>query len=737
MRRWLACLLAVLLVLQTAAAQAAGKLVGYITIDGVRRSILKQDDWWYYETEAGITLYQYSGKDTDLVLPGEFDGVPVVNASTWAVPTGVVSVTIPGSFQRVPDRLLYNRKKLTRVVFQEGVVHIGEMACWSCSLLSHVTLPSTLQSVGDKAFYGTGITALTLGSAGGLSLGAEAFSGCNSLSRLTLDGMETLSRGAFAYCRALTSVTLGSSVRTVGDEAFMGCPLLTSVTLGSGVTGIGADAFNGTGVTHIALPAGLKTLGARALLASSLESVDIPDSVTALSLPLVDKNTVMIVGKNSAALAAIQAEGLLNWRLRGEVFVPGTGGTPVTLPEKVADVVATVVKPGMTDYEKALALHDFLVVNAQYDITHNEPDTYEADGVLMRGAGVCQAYTDAYSLLLDAVGIPNMMELGTDHIWNLVYLDGEWTHIDVTWDDPLGSGQGSSLESGTQSGRETHTYFGLTNEALEGVSAHECELVQQLATGYRNSYAHKAGALTKHVNAITQVIKTRLAKGERDFTFVPSTFGANDLRNNYGINERMSLAVVRDQTFPVGGTDYGVDLVYDNSTRKLTVHAYPVVAKPETAAGSLTAAPGDVFCLSPDRLWKSEDPAVASVLENRVTVKTAGTVRLLGEGSADIAVVTLRGADLATLWVEARTVGEESFSGTAAQRVEIGEETRSLGASAFAAMPRLALVVFRGQTTVGEGCFSGAPEGLAIIAPAGSPAAAWADAAGIPWYPAP
>ena len=543
MRRWLACLLAVLLVLQTAAAQAAGKLVGYITIDGVRRSILKQDDWWYYETEAGITLYQYSGKDTDLVLPGEFDGVPVVNASTWAVPTGVVSVTIPGSFQRVPDRLLYNRKKLTRVVFQEGVVHIGEMACWSCSLLSHVTLPSTLQSVGDKAFYGTGITALTLGSAGGLSLGAEAFSGCNSLSRLTLDGMETVSRGAFAYCRALISVTLGSSVRTVGDEAFMGCPLLTSVTLGSGVTGIGADAFNGTGVTHIALPAGLKTLGARALLASSLESVDIPDSVTALSLPLVDKNTVMIVGKNSAALAAIQAEGLLNWRLRGEVFVPGTGGTPVTLPEKVADVVATVVKPGMTDYEKALALHDFLVVNAQYDITHNEPDTYEADGVLMRGAGVCQAYTDAYSLLLDAVGIPNMMELGTDHIWNLVYLDGEWTHIDVTWDDPTSSGHNGNLEANVRSGRENHRYFCLTNYALEAVSQHECTQQPHIATAYALNYAYSHGGLDSRIQELQSEILNNLEAGNTTFTFTPATFKADlisETNSYYGI-------LVRDQ----------------------------------------------------------------------------------------------------------------------------------------------------------------------------------------------
>ena len=40
-------------------------------------------------------------------------------------------------------------------------------------------------------------------------------------------------------------------------------------------------------------------------------------------------------------------------------------------------------------------------------------------------------------LFLDKLNIINYKISNDQHIWNLVYLDGTWYHLDLTWDDPV------------------------------------------------------------------------------------------------------------------------------------------------------------------------------------------------------------------------------------------------------------------------------------------------------------
>ena len=41
------------------------------------------------------------------------------------------------------------------------------------------------------------------------------------------------------------------------------------------------------------------------------------------------------------------------------------------------------------------------------------------------------------ALFLDYYNIPNFKISSDNHIWNAVYLNGEWRHLDLTWDDPV------------------------------------------------------------------------------------------------------------------------------------------------------------------------------------------------------------------------------------------------------------------------------------------------------------
>jgi len=128
---------------------------------------------------------------------------------------------------------------------------------------------------------------------------------------------------------------------------------------------------------------------------------------------------------------------------------------PDTVEEKVDCIIEECQKEGITgQWDIALWLHDWLVYNANYDYTYTN---YHPSGVLLNGTGVCQSYAEAYSLLLDAFSIENMVLSAPEmnHAWNLVKIDGEWCHIDCTWDDP-GTG-----------GAENYTYFGMNDALME------------------------------------------------------------------------------------------------------------------------------------------------------------------------------------------------------------------------------------------------------------------------------
>lgn len=59
----------------------------------------------------------------------------------------------------------------------------------------------------------------------------------------------------------------------------------------------------------------------------------------------------------------------------------------------------------MTELQKALALHDWLVINCQYDVTVSRPNAHTAYGAIVEGYAVCDGYAKAYNDLLGRVGV--------------------------------------------------------------------------------------------------------------------------------------------------------------------------------------------------------------------------------------------------------------------------------------------------------------------------------------------
>lgn len=123
---------------------------------------------------------------------------------------------------------------------------------------------------------------------------------------------------------------------------------------------------------------------------------------------------------------------------------------------KIKEIKSQIIKDGMTNEEKIKAIHDYIINNSVYDEERaaqieNGDDTdykynsHKANGPLLEGKALCSGYSDAMKLFLDDLGIKNYKIANKNHIWNLVYLDGKWLHIDLTWDDPVTSDRSNML----------------------------------------------------------------------------------------------------------------------------------------------------------------------------------------------------------------------------------------------------------------------------------------------------
>ncbi len=119
------------------------------------------------------------------------------------------------------------------------------------------------------------------------------------------------------------------------------------------------------------------------------------------------------------------------------------------LENKIDKIYNDLTDDKMSNKEKILAIHDYIINTTTYDtkraraITDNDTDfipvyqSHKAIGPLFQNMAICGGYSDAMSLFLIKMGLPNYKISNDVHIWNLVYLDNKWYHLDLTWDDPV------------------------------------------------------------------------------------------------------------------------------------------------------------------------------------------------------------------------------------------------------------------------------------------------------------
>ncbi len=147
--------------------------------------------------------------------------------------------------------------------------------------------------------------------------------------------------------------------------------------------------------------------------------------------------------------------------------------------EKKAEQILRGINVAMSDYDKELYFHDYIIKNCRYDnstVSDEEfNNSYTAYGALVEGTAVCEGYARAMQFLLSKVGIDSYLITGTalnsygatvNHMWNVVKIGSEWYHLDTTWDDPTSVYDFDAV---------WHSYFNLSDEEIKRDHSYEGE----------------------------------------------------------------------------------------------------------------------------------------------------------------------------------------------------------------------------------------------------------------------
>lgn len=176
-----------------------------------------------------------------------------------------------------------------------------------------------------------------------------------------------------------------------------------------------------------------------------------------------------------------------------------------------------------TDYEKEKKIHDWMCQNITYDEEGADVNkvtrvitSHNILGVFAYHRAQCEGIAKAVKVLLNAVDVKCIVATGEStkngkrvpHAWNIVNIEGQPYHLDVTWD--IGS-VGSSFQ------RIPYDYFNLNDQLIE--KEHKADTQLPLCSSMKHNYFKvnkRTFWLKSHVISYVEKI---LQKGGTEFYF--------------------------------------------------------------------------------------------------------------------------------------------------------------------------------------------------------------------------
>lgn len=286
--------------------------------------------------------------------------VVAIEESAFKDATGLTSISIPANVKTIGTDAFKGCTNLTKAIFASvndlcAITFANASAnpmsnTWAQLYNSKgpiTTINEPISQINAYAFYGCSAISIVWIPENITSIGTDAFSGCKNIqevhyanmTHLTTMSYETTYSNPIVYAKEvwlyndskkLTEVTIRNNVN---NSAFRGAKWLTKVTFdgGDNVTTIGTDAFlDCTGLSEIALPSSLTTIGQGAFRGSNLNSIIIPE------------NTIFIAKEafyDCKSLESVQIDATLNeFILPEQMFYGCTKLKSVKLNENIVKI---------------------------------------------------------------------------------------------------------------------------------------------------------------------------------------------------------------------------------------------------------------------------------------------------------------------------------------------------------------------------------------------------------------
>ena len=204
--------------------------------------------------------------------------------------------------------------------------------------------------------------------------------------------------------------------------------------------------------------------------------------------------------------------------------------------QTATEIIHKTVFEGMSQWQIALSIHDYLIANSAYDESLVLGEGYD---LMVNGTSVCNGYAEAYMDLMNRCGIPTIMVSSTpmNHCWNLVCIGDQWYHVDVTWNDPTSNVHG----------RVEHTYFLLTDEEIRSGEKPHYDWVTDITC-----------TDTKYANAFWKNIDSQICYADSDTSYLLRTKDYTNYiyRRNENTGEETLLYTDEKSALDIGQGSY-------------------------------------------------------------------------------------------------------------------------------------------------------------------------------------
>lgn len=242
-------------------AAISNKLFAF-EVDGICYEINQNGQGVVYVSKSTSDV-QYVKLPSSVTYEGKTYLVTEIANESFANCTNLISIALPEHLESIGDKAFYGCSSLESITIPNSVTYIGDMAFYLCENLSSLIIEDdtdAVLSLDYSAFDNCPLKTITLGR--NLYYEDSPFVMNYSLESVQVTSSVTsLGESLFRYCKNLSSVSLPESLTQIGESAFEGCASLKTIQLPNSVQKIGDYAFSYTGLTSVAFPESLDSIG--------------------------------------------------------------------------------------------------------------------------------------------------------------------------------------------------------------------------------------------------------------------------------------------------------------------------------------------------------------------------------------------------------------------------------------------------------------------------------------------